>query len=92
MAADRASGGKCPCPDHRRNPPASDADLVAAIERAGQYLLSYGITSCMEAAAGMRAGFREIAAYHTAKREGRLPVRTWLALLGDPGRSIVPNA
>jgi predicted amidohydrolase YtcJ len=72
-------------------PPASDADLVAAIERAGQYLLSYGITSCMEAAAGMRAGFREIAAYHTAKREGRLPVRTWLALLGDPGRSIVPQ-
>jgi predicted amidohydrolase YtcJ len=72
-------------------PPASDEELVAAIERGGKYLLSYGITSCMEAAAGMRAGFREIAAYHIAKRDGRLPVRTWLALLGDPGKSIVPQ-
>ena len=67
------------------------AQAIAAIERGGQYLLSYGITSCMEAAAGMRAGFREIAAYHKAKRDGRLPVRTWLALLGDPGKSIVPQ-
>lgn len=65
--------------------------LVTAIERGGHYLLSLGITSCMDAAVGMITGFDEIAAYHQAKREGRLPVRTWLALLGDEGRSIVPQ-
>ncbi len=72
-------------------PAPSDDELLAAIERGGRYLNAYGITSCMEAAAGMRAGFREIAAYHRARRDGRLPVRTWLALLGDEGRSIVPQ-
>ena len=72
-------------------PHVSEDDLVAAIERGGRTLLSYGITSCMDAAVGMLAGFSEIAAYHRAKREGRLPVRTWLKLLGDPGRSIVPQ-
>ncbi|WP_373504055.1 amidohydrolase [Aestuariivirga sp.] len=73
------------------HPAASEDDLVAAIERGGKVLLSYGITSCMDAAVGMTAGFTEIAAYHRAKREGRLPVRAWLTLLGDPGRSIVPQ-
>lgn len=72
-------------------PPPSEENLVAAIERGGQYLLSYGITSCMDAAVGQRGGFGEISAYHRAKREGRLPVRTWLTLLGDPERSIVPQ-
>ena len=72
-------------------PHVSEDDLVAAIKRGGRTLLSYGITSCMDAAVGMLAGFSEIAAYHRAKREGRLPVRTWLTLLGDPGRSIVPQ-
>jgi predicted amidohydrolase YtcJ len=69
----------------------SEAEIVAAIERAGDYLLSLGITSCMDAAVGQKAGFAEIAAYHRAKRDGRLPVRTWLTLLGDEGRSIVPQ-
>lgn len=72
-------------------PAPTDDELLAAIERGGRYLNAFGITSCMEAAAGMRAGFREIAAYHRARRDGRLPVRTWLALLGDEGRSIVPQ-
>lgn len=72
-------------------PPPTENDLVNAIERGGRHLLSYGITSCMDAAVGQRGGFGEIAAYHRAKREGRLPVRTWLALLGDPDRSIVPQ-
>ncbi len=72
--------------------PAPDEEqLIAAIERGGNYLLSLGITSCMDAAVGMVTGFNEIAAYHKAKRDGRLPVRTWLALLGDEGRSIVPQ-
>jgi len=72
-------------------PPPSEDEIVAAIERAGRHLLAFGITSCMDAAVGQRGGFGEIAAYHRARREGRLPVRTWLTLLGDPGRSIVPQ-
>ncbi len=72
-------------------PPATEEDIIAGIERGGQYLLSLGITSCMDAAVGQKGGFREIAAYHRAKRDGRLPVRTWLTLLGDDGRSIVPE-
>jgi predicted amidohydrolase YtcJ len=72
-------------------PAPSEEQLLAAIERGGNYLLSLGITSCMDAAVGMVTGFNEIAAYHRAKRDGRLPVRTWLALLGDEGRSIVPQ-
>ncbi len=70
-------------------PPPDEDAIVAAIERAGQYLLSFGITSCMDAAVGMNAGFAEIAAYHRARREGRLPVRFWLTLLGDSERAIV---
>ncbi len=72
-------------------PVPTEEDLVGGIERAGNYLLSLGITSCMDAAVGQKAGFAEIAAYHRAKRDGRLPVRTWLTLLGDDGRSIVPQ-
>lgn len=72
-------------------PSPNEEQLVSAIERGGRHLLSYGITSCMDAAVGQRGGFSEISAYHRAKREGRLPVRTWLTLLGDPDRSIVPQ-
>lgn len=72
-------------------PAPTEEDLIAGIERGGNYLLSLGITSCMDAAVGQKGGFREIAAYHRAKRDGRLPVRTWLTLLGDEGRSIVPQ-
>ncbi|MBN9454426.1 MAG: amidohydrolase [Bosea sp.] len=72
-------------------PAATEEDIIAGIERGGRYLLSLGITSCMDAAVGQKGGFREIAAYHRAKRDGRLPVRTWLTLLGDDGRSIVPE-
>ena len=63
-------------------PEVGEDDLVAAIERAGAHCAALGITSVMDAAVGMRAGFAEIAAYHRAKREGRLAVRTDLCLLG----------
>jgi hypothetical protein len=63
-------------------PPPTDAELVDAIERAGRYCNSFGITSVMDAAVGMRAQFREIGAYRTAQRVGRLPVRTNMCLLG----------
>lgn len=74
----------------RNAPPAPTVEeLIAAAERAGRYLLSQGITSCMDAAVGMAGGFGEIRAYHEAKRTGRLPVRVWQVLLGDPGRSSI---
>ncbi len=70
--------------------PVPDLDsLIDAIEAGGQQLLAHGITSCMDAAVGMIAGMQEIRAYHLAKRDGRLPVRVSLTLLGDPGSSIV---
>lgn len=72
--------------------PQPDEDMIVdAIERAGKHLLSLGITSCMDAAVGQRGGFGEIAAYNRAKREDRLPVRTWLTLLGDGKGAIVPQ-
>jgi len=66
-------------------PQANDEELVAAIERAGHYCRSFGITSVMDAAVGSRAGTREIAAYRQARRGARLPVRTNQCLLGGPG-------
>ncbi|MFN3671929.1 MAG: amidohydrolase, partial [Bosea sp. (in: a-proteobacteria)] len=63
-------------------PDPSDEELVAAIERAGLYCNQFGITSVMDAAVGMRSHYREVAAYRTAKRTGRLPVRTNMCLLG----------
>ncbi len=72
-------------------PPATTDELIDAIERAGQHLLSFGITSCMDAAVGHISGFAEIQAYEMAKLSGRLPVRVWLTILGDPGVSIVED-
>lgn len=43
----------------------------------------------MDAAVGMAGGFDEVKAYHFAKRDGRLPVRVWQVLLGDPGRTSI---
>lgn len=63
-------------------PDPTDEELVAAIERAGRYCNSFGITSVMDAAVGMRSRYREVAAYRTAQRTGRLPVRTNMCLLG----------
>ncbi|TKT74465.1 amidohydrolase [Aquamicrobium sp. LC103] len=65
--------------------------LVEAIELGGRLLLSYGITSTMDAAVGQVSGLPEIRAYELAKLAGRLPVRVWLTLLGDPGKSIVED-
>ena len=66
-------------------PDPTDDDLVAAIERAGKACLGFGITSVMDAAVGMRAKYREIAAYRSAQRTGRLPVRGNQCLLGGQG-------
>lgn len=65
-------------------PPITDADLVGAIERAGRQCLSFGITRVMDAAVGIKSGWREIEAYRTARRSGRLPLRVNQCLLGGP--------
>ncbi|HWK43633.1 MAG TPA: amidohydrolase [Stellaceae bacterium] len=66
-------------------PALTEAQLVDAIERAGKLCLGFGITSVMDAAVGIRAGYPELPAYQRAKRDGRLPVRTYQCLLGGPG-------
>jgi hypothetical protein len=72
-------------------PSKSVEDLVGSIERAGADLLSRGITSCMEAAVGIRDGWTEMLAYQTAHRTGRLPLRVYATLMGDKTRSILPQ-
>ncbi|OYR20407.1 amidohydrolase family protein [Brucella pseudogrignonensis] len=84
MVAENAQGAV-----RKAIPKATTEEMIEAIEAAGNLLLSYGITSVMDAAVGQVAGFDEIRAYNIAKLQKRLPVRTWLVLLGDPGPSIV---
>ncbi len=84
MVAENAQGAV-----RKAIPKATTEEMIEAIEAAGNLLLSYGITSVMDAAVGQVAGFDEIRAYNVAKLQKRLPVRTWLVLLGDPGPSIV---
>lgn len=72
-------------------PEVDEDHLIAAIEAGGKHLLSFGITSCMDAAVGQISGLPEIRAYEIAKLTGRLPVRTWLTLRGDPGQSLVED-
>ncbi|QAZ44589.1 amidohydrolase [Mesorhizobium sp. Pch-S] len=64
-------------------PKPTTEEMIDAIEAAGHLLLSYGITSVMDAAVGQVAGFDEIRAYNLAKLQKRLPVRSWLVLLQD---------
>ncbi|AEK56027.1 amidohydrolase [Brucella ceti str. Cudo] len=84
MVAENAQGAV-----RKAIPKATTEEMIEAIEAAGNLLLSYGITSVMDAAVGQVSGFDEIRAYNLAKLSKRLPVRTWLVLLGDPGTSIV---
>jgi predicted amidohydrolase YtcJ len=66
-------------------PEPSEEQLIAAIERAARYCNQFGITSCMDAAVGMRAKYAEILAYRAAVVQGRMPIRTHQCLLGGPG-------
>ena len=68
--------------DHVPEP--SDAELVDAVERAGRHMNALGCAAVMDANVGMAAGLREVAAYRTALAAGRLPVRTWVCLAGNP--------
>lgn len=58
--------------------------LIQGLEAGGRLLLSQGITSVMDAAVGMRQGLEDYDAYVEARRQGRLPVRSYLAMTGGP--------
>ncbi|GGE07311.1 hypothetical protein SAMN05421774_102615 [Gemmobacter megaterium] len=73
-------------------PPLSEEELVDAIERGGKSLLSYGITSCMEAAIGLQVGTVELDAYLTARKANRIPVRVAGTLMGDLERNVLDYA
>ncbi len=64
-------------------PRPSLAELKAAIEKAGHYMLAQGFTSVMDAGVGMTAGMAEIEAYEDVARAGTLPVRTWVCIYGN---------
>ncbi len=73
-------------------PRADIAALTGFIERGGRDLLAHGITSCMEAAVGIRDGWLEMQAYQKAHRENRLPLRVYACLMGDVTRNLLPEA
>lgn len=73
--------------------PSADIEtLTGFIERGGRDLLTHGITSCMEAAVGIRDGWLEMQAYQKAHRERRLPLRVYACLMGDVTRNLLPEA
>lgn len=73
-------------------PPATEAELVNAIEMGGRKLLTYGITSVMEAAIGINGGEVELDAYLTARAADRIPLRVTGTLMGDLERNILGYA
>lgn len=71
------------------------AQLVDAIERAGQVYLSEGITSVVEAGVGggwIGKSPVEVAAYQRALDEGRLPVRVELMVAADVLHGLAAHA
>jgi predicted amidohydrolase YtcJ len=65
-------------------PPPSETEMVDAIERASLHLASLGFASATDMNVGMTAGMAEISAYEAAKNSGRLPLRMWQVLAGNP--------
>jgi predicted amidohydrolase YtcJ len=65
-------------------PPPDAESLVAAIERAGNHLASFGFASATDMNVGMTAGMAEVEAFHTAVATGRSPLRMWNVLAGNP--------
>jgi hypothetical protein len=58
--------------------------LVQGIEAGGRMLLGHGITSVMDAGAGLKQGMDDYEAFVAARQSGRLPVRAYVALTGGP--------
>ncbi|MES2713872.1 MAG: amidohydrolase [Pseudomonadota bacterium] len=68
--------------DHMPEP--SEARMVDAIEAACRELAGLGFASATDMNVGMTAGMAEVAAYRVAQRDGRLPLRMWQVLAGNP--------
>lgn len=65
-------------------PPPDLATLVDAIERAGRHLATFGFASATDMNVGMIADMAEVEAYRVAHATGRLPLRMWQVLAGNP--------
>ena len=65
-------------------PKPDEARMVDAIEAACRNLAAMGFASATDMNVGMTAGMAEVAAYEAAKRDGRLPLRMWQVLAGNP--------
>ncbi len=65
-------------------PQPDQARMVGAIGAANDYLASLGFASATDMNVGMTAGLAEIAAYEAALEQGRLPLRMWQVLAGNP--------
>lgn len=65
-------------------PPPSQARMVDAIGAACDHLASLGFASATDMNVGMTAGMAEVAAYDAAKAAGRLSLRMWQVLAGNP--------
>lgn len=65
-------------------PPPGEAQMVDAIASACANLAGLGFASASDMNVGMTAGLAEVAAYEAAKAAGRLPLRMWQVLAGNP--------
>ncbi len=65
-------------------PPPDQATMIGAIEAACAHLASLGFASATDMNVGMTAGMAEVDAYEAAKASGRLPLRMWQVLAGNP--------
>ena len=65
-------------------PAPEQARMVDAIGAACDHLASLGFASATDMNVGMTAGMAEVAAYDAAKAAGRLPLRMWQVLAGNP--------
>jgi hypothetical protein len=65
-------------------PPPDEAAMVTAIERACEHLASLGFAAATDMNVGMTAGMAEVAAYRAAQAAGRMPLRMWNVLAGNP--------
>ena len=66
-------------------PKLSREQLIRGIEDGGKEFHRHGITSVMDAGVGLRQGFDDYRAYIEARRQRRLPVRCYMALLAADG-------
>ena len=65
-------------------PAPTESSMVDAIASACTNLAGMGFASASDMNVGMTAGMAEVAAFEAAKAAGRLPLRMWQVLAGNP--------